>query len=169
MANDPDAVRPAGVEVVRAFTAALGVGDIRACLALATDDLVFSEAASLPFGGDWVGKSGFVGLLKAVARDFDVRLDPPTVDAAGDAVLARMHGTFTSRRTGRSMPMQVLDLYEVRDGLVARVDVYYKDSRALWELCDPELSDPELSGPELSGPELSGPGLSADGAEAGAR
>jgi uncharacterized protein len=138
MTTAPDAVQVDALHVVRTFTAALGAGEIRTCLGLLADDIVFAEAASLPFGGDWVGKDGFKALLKAVARDFDVRLDPAAVDAAGEAVLARMYGTFTSRKTGRAMPMQVLDLYTVRDGLVTRVDVYYKDSRALWELCEPE-------------------------------
>ncbi|WP_261567213.1 nuclear transport factor 2 family protein [Frankia gtarii] len=127
-------IAPDAVAVVRAFTTALGAGDVSTCLGLLAEDIVFAEAASLPFGGEWVGKSGFVALLKAVGRDYDVRLEPPTVDAAGDAVLVRVFGTFTSRRTGRSMPMKVLDLYRLRDGLVVRVDVYYQDSLALREL-----------------------------------
>jgi hypothetical protein len=37
------------------------------------------------------------------------------------------------------MPLDALDLYEVRDGLIARIDVYYKDAAAVTALCEPEV------------------------------
>jgi len=62
------------VAVVRTFTDALRSGDISACAALLDDSSVFSEAASLPFGGDYVGAEGFRRMLGAVSRDFRVEL-----------------------------------------------------------------------------------------------
>jgi ketosteroid isomerase-like protein len=125
------------VEVVTAFTGSLGAGDVDSCLTMIHPELVFSEAPSLPFGGDHLGKDGFLGLLSGVAKHYRVRLAESVVAAAGDRVLVRVSGTIASRATGRSMPLEALDLYEIRDGLVARIDVYYKDSAAVTALCEP--------------------------------
>lgn len=123
------------IEVVRRFTAGLRAGDVPGCLELLDDDIVFSEAGSLPFGGEYQGKDGFKRLLHAVGRDFRIDLDEPVIGDAGTFVVARVLGRVTSRATGRAMDMQVVDLYEVRDGRITRVDVFYKDPQALTELC----------------------------------
>jgi ketosteroid isomerase-like protein len=122
-------------EVVRRFTAGLRAGDVPGCLELLADDIVFSEPDGLPFGGDYHGKDGFVRLLRAVGRDFRMDLDEPAIGDAGAFVAVRVRGRVTSRATGRWLDLRVVDLYELRDGLITRVDVYYKDPRALTELC----------------------------------
>jgi ketosteroid isomerase-like protein len=123
------------VETVRRFTAALAAGDVKTCLELLQPDNVFDEAAGLPFGGDYSGPEGFIRLLKDVGRLFEVKLSEPQVSDAGDRVLVRLTGTFTARATGRTLETPVVDLYTVRDGKVAHVDVFYKDTRAMAELC----------------------------------
>jgi len=123
------------VEVVRRFTEGLRRGDIGVCAGLLDDANVFSEAASLPFGGDYVGVDGFRRLLGSVSRDFLVELEPPEIAGADDWVAVVVHGTFTSRRTGRSMPVECVDIYRLRDAKIVRVDVHYKDPGALAELC----------------------------------
>jgi ketosteroid isomerase-like protein len=123
------------VETVTRFVTSLSAGDVATCQSLVTDDLVFSEAPSLPFGGDWTGPDGLVGMLQAVSRDFRIRPDAPTVTEAGDRVLVRVTGTIGSRQTGATMPLEALDLYTLRDGQIARVDVYYKDAAAVSALC----------------------------------
>jgi ketosteroid isomerase-like protein len=126
------------VDLVTLFTGALGSGDVDTCLALVHDELVFSEAECLPFGGDFVGRQGLLELLSAVGRDYRIQLEAPQVDRAGDRVLVRVRGTIASRATGREMPLEALDLYDVRDGLIARVDVFYKDAAAVTALCHSE-------------------------------
>jgi ketosteroid isomerase-like protein len=133
-------VRDDDVEVVTRFLDALSSGHLDSCLDLVTDDLVFSEAASLPFGGDWQGKDGLVGCLRAVGKAFRVRLGEPVISSAGDRVLVRVTGTIASRATGREIPLEALDLYEVRDGLIHRVDVFYKDAAAVIALLDKDRS-----------------------------
>lgn len=120
--------------VVRKFTDGLGAGDVAGCLDLVHDDLVFSEAPNLPFGGDYLGKDGFVQLLRNVSRDFRVQLGTPEIGAGEEFVAVRVSGTMTARATGRSMPMDAVDLYQVRAGKIARIDVFYKDTAAVVEL-----------------------------------
>jgi ketosteroid isomerase-like protein len=126
------------VDVVTRFVGCLAVGDLDTCRSLIHPDLVFSEAPSLPFGGDHLGPEGLLALLTGVAKHYRVRLGEPVVAAAGDRVLVRVSGTIASRGTGRSMPLDALDLYEVRDSRIARIDVYYKDAAAVTALCEPE-------------------------------
>lgn len=123
------------VEVVRTFTDCLRCGDIDACVALLDDANVFSEAASLPFGGDYVGPDGFRAMLSAVNRDFRVALQPPEIAGTGDWVAVVVRGTFTARATGRTMPVDCVDIYRLREGKIVRVDVHYKEPGALAELC----------------------------------
>ncbi|BCO39255.1 nuclear transport factor 2 family protein [Mycobacterium timonense] len=132
------------VEVVRRFTEGLRCGDIGTCAALLDDANVFSEAASLPFGGDYVGVEGFRRMLGAVSREFRVALDPPEIAGTDDWVAVVVRGTFTSRRTGRSMPIECVDVYRLRNGKIVRVDVHYKEPGALAELCRDPV-DPDLA------------------------
>jgi len=122
------------VAVVRKFIEGLRAGDVAACLDHVAEELVFSEAESLPFGGDYLGKDGFVQLLRNVGREFRVELGTPEIGAGEQFVVVRVSGTMTSRATGRSMSMAVVDLYQVRAGKIARVDVFYKDTAAVVEL-----------------------------------
>lgn len=140
------------VEIVRRFTEGLRSGDIDACAALLDHANVFSEAPSLPFGGDYVGVDGFRRMLGAVGRDFRVTLEPPEIAGTDDWVAVVVHGTFTSRRTGRSMPVECVDIYRLRDAKIVRVDVHYKEPGALTELCR-EGVDPDLA-PAAPGPSL---------------
>ena len=136
------------VEVVTRFVRGLVDGDITTCLALVDDDLVFSEAPSLSFGGDRRGPQGVLDLLKSVTRDYQIKLGEPIISAAGDRVLVQVSGTIGSRATGREMALDALDLYEVRDGLITRVDVYYKDAAAVTALAEADPKETEREGGE---------------------
>lgn len=129
--------------VVRKFVDGLRAGDIAGCLDLVHDDLVFVEAPSLPFGGEYVGKDGLVQMLRAVSGQFRVKLGTPELVAGEEFVAVRVNGTMTSRSTDRSMPMDVVDLYRLREGRIARVDVYYKDTAAVVELAEPQAGQDE--------------------------
>jgi ketosteroid isomerase-like protein len=121
-----------GTQVVQRFVTALARGEVDDCLELVADGIVFSEARSLPFGGDWTGKQGVRDLLAAVARQYRVRLGPPQVIGAGvGGVVVRMSGRIIGRATGVQLPLDCLDLYQVENGLIARVDVFYKDAAAI--------------------------------------
>jgi ketosteroid isomerase-like protein len=127
-------VSASDVDTVSGFLASLSRGDLATCQTLVTDDLIFSEAPSLPFGGDYDGPDGLTQLLAALTRDFSLRLEEPRISAAGDQVLVRVNGTIRARTTGATMPLEALDLYTLRDGLISRVDVYYKDAAAVTAL-----------------------------------
>jgi ketosteroid isomerase-like protein len=133
-----------GTQVVQRFVTALARGELDDCLELVADGIVFSEARSLPFGGDWTGKQGVRDLFTAVARQYRVRLGPPQVLGGGvGGIVVRMSGRIIGRASGTQLPLDCLDLYQVEHGLISRVDVFYKDAAAVAALAaDPGTATP---------------------------
>jgi ketosteroid isomerase-like protein len=57
---------------------------------------------------------------------------PITTDPLGDDVVAaRFRLRFISRASGESVEMGLVEIYTVRDGRIAELDVYYKDPAAV--------------------------------------
>jgi ketosteroid isomerase-like protein len=57
---------------------------------------------------------------------------PITTDPLGDhAVAARFRLTFISRASGKSVQTRLVEIYTVRGGRIAELDVYYKDPSAV--------------------------------------
>ena len=62
----------ANVAVVQAFITAFGSGDAETVLGQLHDDVQVSEPASLPIGGQYAGKTAFVGILAKVAATYEL-------------------------------------------------------------------------------------------------
>jgi len=107
--------------------------DIDAILALHTDDAVFENHTS---GGVAVGKAQLRALLESVFATFPdlhfttrrayVREDVAVVEWTATATHARAitRGRQTFPPTGRTLSWDGTDVLPMRDGLVARKDVY---------------------------------------------
>jgi hypothetical protein len=117
---------------VRRFMAATGVERRNERRSLLHDDFIVHEAEGLPFSGDYHGSEGFFELLKRMNDVLELRAGPVTTDPLGDdAVAARFRLTFTSRASGKSVEMGLVEIYTVRHGRIAELDVYYKDPAAV--------------------------------------
>jgi ketosteroid isomerase-like protein len=117
---------------VRRFMAATGVERRNERRSLLHHDFVVHEAEGLPFSGDYHGSEGFFELLKRMNDVLELRAGPITTDPLGDdAVAARFQLTFTSRASGKSVEMGLVEIYTVRHGRIAELDVYYKDPAAV--------------------------------------
>ncbi len=120
------------VATVRRFMAATGAEGRNERRSLLHDDFVVHEAGGLPFSGDYHGPQGFFELLNTMNDVLEVAVGPITTDPLGnDAVAARFRLTFTSRASGKSVEMGLVEIYTVRDGRIAELDVYYKDPAAV--------------------------------------
>lgn len=53
---------------------------------------------------------------------------------ADDTVAIRGRLRLTSRASGQSVEMSLVEIYTVRDGLIVDLDVYYKDPSAVTAL-----------------------------------
>jgi ketosteroid isomerase-like protein len=134
-----------GVEVVTAFLAGLAT-DLDAAVALLADDFVVDEPASLPFGGVRTGPDGFRAVIGDLTKGYRLRLSNQKVRDAGDVVVVTLDIDLTSRATGRSVSMPLVDLYAVEDGRITRLDVFYKDTHEVLAINDAtDASDPGSS------------------------
>ena len=117
---------------VRRFMAATGAEHRNERCSLLHDEFVVHEAGGLPFSGDYHGSQGFFELLDRMNDLLELNAGPITIDPLGnDAVAARFRLTFISRTSGKSMQMGLVEIYTVRDGRIAELDVYYKDPAAV--------------------------------------
>jgi uncharacterized protein len=117
---------------VRRFMAATGVERLNERRSLLHDDFVIHEAGGLPFSGDYHGSQGLLELLNRMNDVLEITAGPITTDPLGnDAVAARFRLTFVSRASGKSVKMGLVEIYTVRDGRIAELDVYYKDPAAV--------------------------------------
>jgi uncharacterized protein len=117
---------------VRRFMAAAGAERKNERCRLLRDDFVVHEAGGLPFSGDYHGSEGFFDLLNRMNDVLDLTAGPITTDPLGDdAVAARFRLRFISRASGESVEMGLVEIYTVRDGRIAELDVYYKDPSAV--------------------------------------
>jgi uncharacterized protein len=130
MSSTPD------LEVVRRYVDGIGNGDLKAILSCLHPDFVLNEPGSLPYGGDHVGRDGFVGLAYGVAEHYLTELLDGAVHDAGEFAVVRMLFRFTSKRTGRAMEMPLTELYWFSDGLMVRGDIFYKDTKGVLDLLD---------------------------------
>ncbi len=117
---------------VRRFMAATGAERRNERRSLLRDDFVLHESGGLPFSGDYHGPQGFFELLGKMNDVLELEAGPVTTDPLGnEAVAARFRLTFISRATGKSIEMGLVEIYTVRDGQIAELDVYYKDPAAV--------------------------------------
>jgi ketosteroid isomerase-like protein len=124
------------LEVLRRYATAIGEGDLQTILSCLHSDFVLNEPATLPYGGDHVGRDGFVDLARQVFAHYRTEMLGNSVHDAGEFGVARMLFRFTSHRTGASMELPLTEHYWFEDGLLARGEIFYKDTKAVLALLD---------------------------------
>lgn len=128
--------------VVHRFQEAFASGGVDAALALVHPDVVVDEPPELPFGGRFMGHDGFRLLVALIGEHANASWQGFEVSSTSTGAVAWMELRFTGRRTGRSVVTTVVERYEVVDDLLHRVDVYYKDPRAVASLVADERRVP---------------------------
>ncbi len=115
--------------VLSAFDA-IADGDSAPFMALFSPDVVFHEAACLPYGGAHRGIEATMKAHGLIHECYD-RLLPEVeqVLAAGDLVIAYLELSYRVRSNGRSGHFPVAELYRFRDGKIVEWRAHYFDSR----------------------------------------
>lgn len=118
----------ANTQVVRQFYECLAASDMPGALALLTPDFRLVQAASLPYGGEWVGAAGLAGFFRAFFAHWaafsseDVRYF-----AAADTVITTSAAVGTTR-AGRLVRLPMVQVYQLRHGLLASAHPFYFDT-----------------------------------------
>lgn len=128
-----------GHAVVRQLLDAVDKGHLDGALAAIHPNCFIKAPTSLPWGGEVRGRDKFVGLLKVMSADFKVEIHSYELFGSDDMPIARIQNTWTSRATGRSCHMQVVEVYVIKDGMIAEIDVYYQDPQVVVALARPEV------------------------------
>jgi ketosteroid isomerase-like protein len=116
------------VDVVRDAIDAMVAVDGERLQKLIHPDIEVVEPESLPYGGVYQGASAFFEeLLPALAGPFQLEVEDATIYDGGTSAASRMTVVFTSRRTGEVLKMPYVEVYDVEDGLIRRIDVYPQD------------------------------------------
>jgi uncharacterized protein len=113
-----------------------GVSRLEKVLELLDEDVAFRPSESVPgHGGDWIGHEGFLNMCEAYAGTWE----PPDglqfefLDGGGDKVVILASFTRTSRQTGRSIPIRMVEIITVRNGKIAELVPYFYDTVAMVE------------------------------------
>jgi ketosteroid isomerase-like protein len=122
------------IEIVRGFYDALGRGDVGGVLASLHDKLEWTEAERFPYySGTWHSpKEVLDKLLIPISQDWDgFSARAQDFIAEGDRVVSLGVYSGTSRATGKSMTSPFAHVWTVRDGKLAKFNMYTDTAKVL--------------------------------------
>ncbi len=121
-------------QTVRGFLQAFQDADLEGCLAVMDPDIVIEHSPGLPYGGRFQGAEGFGGFVEKMLARMEAAPLSFEVHDAGPFAVSRIEARFTSRESGRSFDMPLVELYWVSNGKITRIEPYYQDTLAVAEL-----------------------------------
>ncbi|MFF3559382.1 nuclear transport factor 2 family protein [Streptomyces sp. NPDC002574] len=119
-------------DVVRALYDALAKGDVPGVLAVLAPEVIVDEPTQLPYGGVHQGREAFVGsVLGAMMGHADVTITAAEVFQGPAGVVGTLTGTLTAHTTGERFPLTMVEIHQVENGAVRKIDVYTKNPHEL--------------------------------------
>ena len=128
----------ADLSTVRRMFEAAERRDVQALLSTYAEDIVITEAASLPYGGIYYGHHGAVRHASAYTATWDHlqsagdRRMEPLIMPAGDRVVVLWRQKATAA-DGRHLDLPVVDVIEARNGRVGSLHMFPADTAKLLE------------------------------------
>lgn len=145
------------LETVKLFYDGIARGDVAGVLAVLHPELAWTEARGFPYySGTWRTPQEVVDkLLVPLARDWDgFSAIPHDFVEAGDRVVVFGVYSGTVKTTGRSMHADFAHLWRVRDGRLARFNMYTDTAlvqAAFLPSPAPRMTDPQACSISSSG------------------
>ena len=132
MSNEKKTLADSPAQVVRGLYDALGKGDVPGVLAKLDPEVIVDEPAQLPYGGVHRGREVFVqSILGAMMSYADVAITDAEVFEGPAGVVGTLTGTLTAHSTGEEFPLTMVEIHQVEDGTVRKIDVYTKNPHEL--------------------------------------
>ena len=123
-------------EVVAELGAKFRAGDVDGAKALMSPDLRIEQPASLPHGGVHSGPDAMGTMGARFAEHWDREIGPADLRPWGDGAVQVTTQTWTSKATGRSATVEVVELFQVKDGLITEIKVFQQDTALLLATLD---------------------------------
>ena len=122
-------------EMGRRFSA----GDRDGAFALLHPEFRLEQPGSLPHGGWHEGTDGMMAMGVTFAGYWDRTIGPATVIGGDDTVVQITNQTWTSKASGRSATVDVVELFSFADGLIAEIRVFQQDTHLLLSTLDSDV------------------------------
>lgn len=132
MSNENTTVTESPADVVRGLYDALSKGDVPGVLAKLDADVIVDEPNQLPYGGVHRGREVFVqSILGTMMSHANVAITDAEVFEGPAGVVGTLTGTLTAHTTGEEFPLTMVEIHQVEDGTVRKIDVYTKNPHEL--------------------------------------
>jgi ketosteroid isomerase-like protein len=106
-------------------------GDMDGAYALFHPSFRIQQPDSLPHGGWHDGPAGMAAMAQEFARHWIRTVGPPSIFGGGETVVQITTQSWTSKETGRSATVDVVELFSFADGAIAEIRVFQQDTAAL--------------------------------------
>lgn len=131
-----DAPESAGIAALKRFYEAeahyveSGGNDFGPVAETLASDIVMIQADSLPFGGEWHGREGFEGWMRAFGEAWSVAgAEDVRFFEDGDTVVVVAMMEARVRATDEPFSAPICHVVRVRDGLLVEFKVFYWDTQ----------------------------------------
>ncbi|MEU1529537.1 nuclear transport factor 2 family protein [Streptomyces fagopyri] len=115
-------------DVVRGLYDALSKGDVPGVLARLAPEVIVDEPNRLPYGGVHQGREVFVrSVLGAMTGYADVAITAAEVFEGPTGVVGTLTGRLTAHTTGEEFPLTMVEIHQVDEGTVRKIDVFTKN------------------------------------------
>lgn len=108
--------------------AAIKAGDWAALRDATTSDVVVDYPApdgALPWSGEWQGYDRLQAFFRTIGDHLSVdRVEVTDTFETGDAFITVLKGQWTVRSNGRKVNARAVNIFRIRNGLVARYQVH---------------------------------------------
>ena len=99
-----------------------------------TEDVIFNESTDLPYGGEYRGVEGLNELMGRIAERAELsvaKVDFLTETENAAPVVMHVVARFVSKVTGVVVFADIIEMVYVRDGRIAKMDIYCKNPSAI--------------------------------------
>jgi ketosteroid isomerase-like protein len=125
------------VDILRSMLAKVQAGDYAGAEKLLHPELVVDEPESITHGGVFKGRDASRRVKEIIRATWDQQMGELQCYDCGDTVITRREITWTSRATGKSAPCTAVEFFDFRDGKIARITVYLRDTKRLMQTLEP--------------------------------
>ncbi|MFJ3899810.1 nuclear transport factor 2 family protein [Streptomyces sp. NPDC090083] len=126
--TETETVTESSADVVRGLYDALRTGDVPGVLAKLAPEVIVDEPNQLPYGGVHQGREVFArSVLGAMSGYADIAITAAEVFEGPTGVVGTLTGTLTAHTTGERYPLTMVEIHQVENGTVSKIDVYTKN------------------------------------------
>jgi ketosteroid isomerase-like protein len=122
-----------GVELIRGTFVLIGQGDLTTLQRYMAPDVVMVQPPEVPDAKDYRGPTAMCDAMADWPRQWDdFRMDLLGVhDAGGDVYVSATRHSGRGRESGIAMNFEVFYVHRLRDGKLARLEMYFNREQAL--------------------------------------